>query len=426
MRISAFKYLAAFTWLLSALLVGHTRATAQNGGSGYSRYGLGDLQYASTSSRMAVGGAGIAVLNTNNAIDPLNPAGWTKINRTGFYVGAEYEGISTRDQAKSAYLSSTSFDGFMVAWPVSVKSGVVLGAGFTPLSRVNYNVITPASSGIYDYNVQYAGDGGLSLGYAGLSATLAEDFNLGAKINYYFGTLNYTTKQLFAGGAYTNSELKRSLELRGLGITIGGVYTGLNKYLGLGPASSLNMGFIFSTSSNLSVNEERDYIFNTSGIVTLDTVLSAAGKMNLPFSLGGGISYTKDRLLFAADIFFQNWENFSDNGTHPTEIRNSYRIGTGIELLPRRETSARFSQRVAYRVGFFYDASYYRLKGEPINELGLTGGFGIPIFGETRIAIGAEYAFRGTTNKNLQKDKILRISLTLNGSELWFVRPEQE
>src|SRR5439155_1874127 len=99
-------------------------------------------------------------------------------------------------------------------------------------------------------------------------------------------------------------------------------------------------------------------------------------------------------------------------------IRDSYRFGTGVELVPKKDPAAPFTQRIAYRFGIFYNASYYQVKGEKINEAGLTGGFGIPLLSDTRLSISGEYSFRGTTDLQLQKDKILRISLTLDIGEL--------
>jgi len=90
------------------------------------------------------------------------------------------------------------------------------------------------------------------------------------------------------------------------------------------------------------------------------------------------------------------------------------------------ENTAPFFQRTSYRLGVYYDATYYVVAGQPINETGFTGGTALPLFGDTRVDITAQYGMRGTTDFGLQKDKILRLSLSVTGAEAWFVRPPEE
>ena len=401
------------------------QAFADDGGSGYSRYGLGDIRYFATSRAMGMGGAGIAVMSTNS-IDRINPANWAHITTVRYSVGFLYEGFSTTDGAQSAFLSSASFNSLMIAIPIETHSGIVFGGGITPFSKVNYNVLAPASQGGFDYTLQYLGKGGLSQAHFGLSASLGSDLNFGAKLNYYFGTLHNTVSQTFSSTQFTNGEVQRDNRLKGVGFTFGTVYTGLKKIFNLSETNALNIGFTATTTSNISSNDERFYKYSTPSLTTRDTTTLSESNIRLPYSLGAGISYLSDRWLIAGDMFYQNWNRFDGQVEKPAELRDSYRFGMGGELLPKRDATAPFFDRLAYRLGFFYNATYYQIKGEPINEVGVTGGVGIPVFHDTRLNIAAEYSFRGTTDLQLQKDRILRISFTLSGGELWFVRTEEE
>ena len=341
-------------------------------------------------------------------------------------MGALYEGFSTTDGITSVTLSSTSFNGFMIALPVSTPSGVVVGAGITPFSSVNYKIIAPSQhAGLID-TLRYAGDGGLSLAHLGFSASVGPELHIGIKMNYYFGTLHHTVTHVLDPALYTNAEVKRSTQVSGVGFTFGLVHTGLKRIFNLPESHALNLGFIFTTISSLSTTDERIFTFTTSSLTTRDTGKSTEGTLRLPLAFGAGLSYLSDRFLLAGDFHFQKWERFTINDVPTKDLRNNYRVGFGGELLPKHEAVTPFIQRFAYRLGFFYDASYYKIKGEPINEVGFTGGVGIPILSDTRLNIAAEYSFRGTTNRQLQKDKILRISFTISGGELWFVRPDEE
>ncbi|MBI3364824.1 MAG: hypothetical protein HY033_07950 [Ignavibacteriae bacterium] len=411
--------------LLSISILACTSAiVAGNGGSGYSRYGIGDIYYDATSRTMGMGGAGLGVLS-NNAIDRMNPAAWSRINRVRFSVSALYEGFSTADDRTSAYLAGTQFNGLMLAVPLVQKYGVVFGAGITPFSRVNYHIILPTTQGGYNYDLDYTGDGGTSQGHIGLSGTPTDDLSLGIKFQYYFGTLRHSITQTFTGTTYTNGEVVSSTRMNGVGITVGAIFSGLKHVFGFSESQALNVGFVLSTASNLTMANERYYAYTTS-LTTRDTSISPDGTLHFPLAVGGGVAYAGEQILLAADGYYQNWNAATFDGVKDPNLRDSYRLSVGGELTPRRNSDAPFFQRLAYRAGFFYNATYYQVKGQSINELGFTGGFGIPIFSDTRLGIAAEYSFRGTTEQQLQKDRILRISFTLSVGELWFVKPQEE
>ncbi len=407
--------------VLTLIFLVNFAAQSQNGGSGYSRYGIGDLRYFSGGRTVGMGGASIGVL-TPASLEYINPASVAKINRTRFSISTLYEGISTEDFSASGYFSQFTFNGAAVAIPVATSEGVVVNLGMVPLSRINYNVKTPAGDPAIDYTIQYIGDGGVSKAYLGSSVTIAGVLSVGARLDYYFGTLNYTTSEKFSNSQYTSAEVRRTSEIRGIGSTLGVIYTGLSKLLP--ENSTLNIGLMVSTTANPTATDQRFFVYNTTGTLLRDTLTLPDGNIQIPLAVGGGISYSAEKILLAADIFYQNWSKVRDN--NGADLRDRYRYAVGGEIQPKKEYTAPFFQKIAYRLGIFSDATYYQLKGQPITETGLTFGFGIPVIGDTRLQLGAEYGLRGTTDNQLQKDRILRISLTLSGSELWFVRPEQE
>lgn len=397
---------------------------AGNGGSGYSRHGIGDLRYGTSGRGAGMGGVGIAVLSPG-ILDPLNPATWGAVNRTQFSVSGFYEGFASSDQSSSTYLSDASFNGFMFALPLLSRWGVVLGAGITPYSRVNYNIVTSAAQNGYDYTVRYRGDGGLSQGHVGISAMPDSELFLGVAVNYYFGTIQNTLNQNVPAQGVSAEDI-RLTRSNGLGGTFGLVYAGLKKLLNLSPGQSLNLGLVVSTASDMNSAEERYFTYTTTSLTTRDTVFYPEGKTRLPLSAAGGIAFAAERYSVAADLYYRNWKAFEINGAAPSDLRDSYRFGIGGELVPKKDASAPFFQRLAYRAGFFYDASYYQIKGESINEIGLTAGFGVPIVSDTRLHIAAGYSFRGTTDQQLEKERILRFTVTLSAGELWFMRPPEE
>ncbi len=398
---------------------------AGNGGSIYSRFGIGDLRYGYSAQSLGMAETGLSIRSMSN-IDQTNPASWSSINRTRWTIGALYEGYSSTDGISSTRLGSAEFNGAMIAFPIAPKSGVVFAGGITPYSRVNYNTVTPSSQGGLDYTLHFIGTGGLSAAHAGFSASLTDELHAGIQLQYYFGSLKHTVQQSFSGSDYTSAEVIRSTQLRGTGLTLGLIYTGLSGVLRLPETDHFSVGGFFSTAAHLSSDQDDFLKYVAGGLTTYDTSTVASGSNHLPLSAGAGISYATERVTVGADMQYQNWNAYTDRGIHPTELRDSYRYSGGMELAARRDPTAPFTQRMAFRAGLFYNQTYYILKNQPVNEYGVSAGTGIPIFGETRLHIGAEYSLRGTTDLQLQKDKILRFSFTVTGGELWFVRPAEE
>jgi hypothetical protein len=406
------------------LLVVASSVYAGNGGSGYSIYGLGDIQYFSSSSSMAMGGAGLAMMSPFS-IDRSNPALWTAINRVRISVSSLYEGYSTSDYQTSGYFAGMQFSGAIIAIPIVSKYGITFSAGATPYSRINYNIVTPATQEGYEYSIHYIGDGGLSQAHIGISGLLGADLSLGMKLDYYFGTLQHTIEQAFTSTGFTTAQVDHLTRMNGVGFTFGFVYSGLRNLFQLPEGHSFNIAAVVSSSPYLTAGEERYYTYTTTS-ATSDTITYPTGKFHLPLRLAGGLAYETDRWSIASDFISQHWSNATYDGSPVTDIRDSYRWSLGGELTQKNSTSNSLSPRTMILAGIYYDATYYRIKGVAINELGVSMGYSLPVFNDSRLGIAAEYGFRGTTDQQLQKDRILRISLTMTIGEIWFVKPTEE
>ena len=408
-------------------LIEHAHLIAGSGGSAYSRYGVGEVRYFPSDRSVGKGGATIALLGTNT-VSTINPAAWTQLARTRFSLGVTYEGFSSKDGSGSSFLSGANFNGIVFAVPVSRVNGIVISAGLTPYSMVNYTVVDDVTNANPPYTLTHTGKGGLSNAHLGISFARGKDWHFGAKLNYLFGTLKHKTSQTFSSADYTTAELSRETKMNGIGATIGLIYSGAGTLLNLEESQNLSFGVVFSTGAQLTTTRENLYQYSAGAtVIGRDTIAAGEGRSFVPFAFGFGISFTsKEQFVLAGDLYYQNWNKGTILDVHPTELRDSYRIGVGGEFLPHKELSAEFLQKVAYRFGVFYHASNLLVAGKGIDEIGVTGGVGLPMFIDTRFSVGIEYSIRGTTANNLQRDNIIRVTFTLNGGELWFVRPEEE
>jgi hypothetical protein len=405
------------------MLLSFTSLYAKDGGSAYTRYGLGDIRYYQSGRSVGFGGIGAAVFS-NYSINRLNPAGWTTLTRTRYEISGMFEGILTSDRAKSAYFADMSFAGFMISFPIMPSRGITFAGGILPYSNVKYEVVTQTKIDELQFGSRYIGDGGISVGHLGSSVRIGSDINLGARFNYYFGPLTYTTQQNFSVSDYTNPEVRRSTYLSGIGFTFGGIFTGLSSILNLPKSSSLNIGLVLTTGSNLKQTQEKYYKFNNQVVLSYDTLITEKEDIKIPLAIGGGISYMTERYLIASDFHYQGWGGTTILDT--PELQNALRIALGTELLPKKDPSMSPLKQTIYRAGIYYNSTYYKVNNRSIDEYGITAGIGIPVFGEIRLDMGIDFSMRGTTEDYLQKDNIFRFTLSLAGGEPWFVRPAQD
>ncbi len=418
MNTKNFIYLFLTLFSLNQLIAG-------TGGSIYSRYGIGDLQYHSNATTRGIGGTAIANLSPFVS-NRLNPAGWTQINRTRFSADLYYQGFSINDGQKKSFLSGINYYGFDLAIPISDTNGVVIAAGLLPYSRVDYNIVTTGTFNNFNYDLNYLGVGGLSTAYIGGSYSPIPQLHFGAKLNYFFGNINHKIKQTFTSGDANSFELHRVNKLFGINGTAGIIYTGLNEIMNLSASEKINFGFLVSSPSNLTAELNRYYNYYAGGkIITRDSILIAENSFKIPLALGLGVSYTTNkRYHFAADFYTQDWSKTEMLRDMSGLLKKSQRISAGAELLPMSGTKVTELERVGLRIGLYQNQTYYLVKNQKINELGFTAGVDFPIFGESRLVVAFDFSTRGTTK--LQKDNIFQVSFGINGAELWFVRPEEE
>lgn len=393
--------------------------TAGNGGSAYTMFGIGDLNFSSSVRSAGMGYTGIA-LPSSNAINTLVPATWSRIMRVRIDASALYEGITTADASAKLYQAKGLFNGVHLAIPIAPARGIVFGAGIVPYSRVAYNTSFIGSQAGVDYRMIEIGSGGLTKAQVGLSFAPLEDFALGASVNYLFGkraterTLIPLSANVWGGTLFIDEEQS------GTNFTLSALFTGMGRVSeALRPFS---LGVLLTTQANLSSTHSH----RLETLAEVDTIRLGERTLTIPLAFGIGAGYQLgERWLFAADYYLQAWNEARVNGVPFTNIRNSNRFGIGAEKLPLKDATS-WWDKLAYRLGFVYEGTYYRVNGEPINMWGATGGITLPVSGETRLSIGLEYAQRGVQRQPLVRDRFIRVSFALTIAEAWFIRYEEE
>jgi len=390
-------------------------------GSPYTVFGIGDLNYSTAIRTTGMGIQGISL--TGNYINNLNPAALSKISNTSFSVLFNYNFLKSSDGVKSVSSSNGNAFGINIGIPISQDNGWSLALGFNPYSLINYKIINNSVSIGENVRQTYAGRGGISRINIGMSYTLAKSISFGADYNYAFGDIKDLKIIEFTGtSGFTPSNIISEYDYTG-SYYKGGVIVELDKLLKLKKSNDFNIGFLYE--SPLTLTSKLDRIVTSS--ISTDTVTVDRGDIKIPSRLGFGITKkVGNRYMLSSDIIMQDWSNFiSDVVVGQTHYQSAMRIGAGVEIQPIENSEGTWD-KLTYRLGGFYETSYYTVNGESINRIGVNAGIGIQLSKYNSLDFALSVSTRGNTNNGLVKDDMIKLTAGLNFGELWFVRPKEE
>jgi hypothetical protein len=399
------------------LLLSLWTASLYAGGSVYSRFGIGDLTHFGSSRLYAMGNTGLSLYG-DGFINRLNPAGLAGISETRISAGFEYQNFTSSDNLGTGTFARGDFQGLAFAIPIEREHGATFLFEITPYSTVRYAIDrTDSQLGAISHQ-RFYGSGGLTTIGIGGSYAIGNHVFVGAKMNYLFGGIRQLSTINFEDHTYTDSELQRARYHSGINLTLGANVHGFGQF---SPSlQPLSLGLVLTTPARLKVREELFHSIGTSA----DTIRIGSSSLTIPLAWGVGLSYLfSERYIVASDLNIQHWssENFSE--PQSVNIRESLRLSMGFEALPERNATAYLS-RIAYRAGISYHSTYITVGTESVDELLVAGGLGLPIGPNSRLNLGLQVGTRGPAN--VQRDTIVRLSLTLSGSEAWFIRFEED
>lgn len=385
-------------------------------GSPYTSFGLGDLQYLSSTRTDAMGIQGISLMG--NYVNNLNPASNADLKFTDISLSLNY-GFLKLEKSK---ISDGNVNGINMGIPLSTEMGMTLVMGFNSMIRSNYKILNKYTDNNITYNRTYAGNGGVSRVNFGLTYRLLGGINLGAEYNYAFGNQTKLTYIDFGNSYYTNTYIRKENNLTGSFVK-GGLIFDLQKLTKWDKLNEFTVGFVYQ--SKLKLNSDQDAIYASS--LVNDTVKSSSEDIEVPQAFGFGLTKKIGKqVIISGDVLWQQWDNFVPGNLAKNIYTNSTRYGLGAEILPAVKMDKSFWESLTYRMGVFYDNAYFTVNGEKINRLGFGLGLGIPLGNNNSIDLGVTYSMRGKSENGLIKEDYLKLTAGLNFGELWFIRPKDE
>ncbi len=414
-----------FLYLLSPVMA------QTNTDSPYSRFGIGTISRPGFERNRAMGGLGLG-LRDNNYINYLNPASYSAQDSMSFIFNfgltAHYTYTESSKLNDSYY--GANFDHLALSFPIT--KWWAASFGIRPYSKVGYSIMVEdydEDIGFIDY--VYSGNGGLNQLFLGTAVQFFDALSFGANFKYIFGSINLNRSVNFPRkGNYSFTDVESRTIVNDFLIELGVQYTQR-----LGDKSNVTLGAIIDNKSRISaenrVVKKNTYPGSASKIndstqispVFVLEEYATKGNIVIPFNLGLGISYRyNDQLTVGFDYYQQDWTNTTFfNSSEP--LTNSNHIHAGAEYVPDRAALRGYHNRMAFRVGGYFEHSYLQLQDEQLKDYGISFGVGLPLRNTRSTFNLAFYAGRrGTLENNLIRENYMFLSFSVTLYDFWFIK----
>lgn len=395
--------------------------------SPYSRFGFGDVNPGYNVSQSSLGGVGYGVRDYLR-ISAINPAALAALDSGNFVFNASFNGlfVSTKTSTQSGGSNYFNLSYLQFGLPVTIWWRT--GGGLTPFTTVGYAVSSHESlDSIGDVRYSHLGDGGITNIFWDNAFKINKSLSVGIITSYLFGNLNYRRESELTDFPYAFMyRLTNNINMKGLYFNYG-----LQYYKRFGKEDDyfskkyfFGFGLIYANQQNIKATKSALGVTYTNGTdgneFVKDTVVNinqGNGYVVMPQKIGGGFSVGEyKKWMVAADVTFNEFSKYSSFGINDS-LSNSMRYNFGAQY---------YVGKVAINAGFRYNNSYLTINNTPINDYGITFGFGFPLRNNAMtisdIDVSFEFGRKGTTINNLLQQDYFQVRIGINIRNVWFQR----
>lgn len=420
--------------IVSICLLFSLATFAQEGTSSpYSFYGIGDVKFKGTVENRSMGS--ISVFPDSIHLNIQNPAHLASLKLTSFAIGGTYANTKSASESQEAKARRTSLDYMAIAIPVG-KVGI--GFGLIPYSSLGYKIskvtydidrsVTPNDTTRSVYS-KYNGIGGVNKVFVGFGYQLTKKLNIGADIQYNFGTIETSSLEYQTDLQYGSRENNTS-DVRGVNFDLGLTYQtkisskhSFFSSLSYTPQSKLTLGNTRNIEIVELLSSSAVTVLERQNIPVKDTNITLPSKL----TVGTGFGQVKKWLVGGEVSFIQNSvmsNRFNDiDLSGNTSFENSVRYSLGGFFIPNYNSYSSYLKKIVYRAGLRYENTGLVILNKSITDFAGNIGLGMPLSGTfTNINIGLEIGKRGTKYYNLVEENYVNLSVGLSLSDKWFVK----
>lgn len=394
------------------------------GGSVYSRYGIGDVIHSSSAHRMGFGGLGSTVID-KDYIDGYSPASWSGLNFTRFGISLKYLGADYSDVNLSSFHTNVIFSGFTLGFPLDRDLGISLVLGLVPVSSLKYSITDNVTSPVLgDLQKTFVGSGSISKVFIGSSVIIPTNTSLGITAEYYTGTNNYSSSQDFDElSEFTDISYKTKYKYRGVGTTISAISGNILDLFQEPGTNEFRISALANLTSELITDTS---VIASTSIGEIEYLVGETTTI-LPTKYTFGASYAwNKKYLVLFDYVFQPFSDYQFNGKYDSNLKDLSKYSLGFEYKNKTlSMHASTFEQMSFRIGVSYEETQYTFDGINIDQYSLHGGVTIPFGDINLIDFSVATGYRGTTDNNLIKEQFISATFTLTLGELWFVRDDR-
>jgi hypothetical protein len=386
-----------------------------NTNSPYSIFAIGELNFTGGGRNVGMGQTGLA-LRSDLFLNSINPASLTAIEKKsfGFDLGMNMKFSNLENKYKSANVLNGNISWVQIGFPVLP----FLSAGFSlnPKSSVGYSIYStkPLEGTNSSYPVLYTGEGGLNEAAFSLGLKFFKNFSVGTTLAGLWGNMDKQTTEYSPISSL--STISESNEIKYSG---GFLKTGFQFYPNLSKKINLTLGGTAEFSGQLKSNSD---LIILQGTTVMINETNNKDNMKLPAKFGIGMALGfNQKSTFTFDYNRSDWTDANVNiNSNSLNINHSFHFGA--EISPKYDPT-RYGQAVKYRAGALYQTGYINVYGIPIDNYAVTLGMSLPIRRDkSSVNFSLEAGQQGTLDQFLIRESYIKLNLSFNLWERWFVR----
>lgn len=384
-------------------------------GSPYSLFGLGVQSNSNIGKNSGLGRGGIA-LNDPNLINNYNPASFSAIGEKSFLLDIGFLGElnNVENSSKDELRLSSNFSNLALAFSVNKRSGI--GLSVVPFTDVGYSLIGIESNveGSQDNFVSnITGSGGLNDLRLNYGYSLFDNFRIGLRSSYLFGSIK-ETESILIGTSFLTVEEENYY--RGFRFGLGVQYDIDEKY-------SIGFTTDFPTVLNGSQDRYVDKSLDFIGTNVEDEQGLDIQNFKLPMEIGFGISAKPTNGLTLNVDYKRSLWSFTDQRDDIGRFVDQSNVSFGAQYRAR-ERGLKYWQNVEFRAGFNYDSGYLKVNNEIIDNYSFSAGIGLPISRSKLSTLNLSFTTgqRGSVQGILVEERFNLINVNLSLKDIWFRR----
>ncbi len=365
------------------------------------------------------------------SINNQNPALLVYNYYTVFQAGILIESRTLKSDTTSQNSVNGNLSYLVTAFPV--KQGKwTTSIGLMPFTNVNYKLVyedqvIDNTSGlpVDTVRVTEQGSGGVNQLYWSNGVRIHDDWAVGLKATYLFGSVNtdysntllgttqpvpfdvavneqtYVKDFMFSGGlSFSKDSIGKKEDLR------------------------LSAGLVYSFGADLKVKKTTvvERRVSSGAAIDSDTLTNNQGSINIPAGFTVGLSMSKG-LRWSAGIEFsaQDWSKFRSISEEDEGLDKAWRVSVGGEITPDHLAIKNYLKRITYRLGFSYEKEPFLVNNNLIKDLGINFGFSMPT-GRSSLDWGFRVGKFGDKAKNVLEESYYKIYFGISFNDQWFIR----